>query len=211
MLRARLGTLKHEIVVTEMKFIGESEQKFSFTIPKGSKAVRMEDGTEFGSFILEDFTSEMKADPELICQLESAGYVIRPEDLDIEQFRQPDSLTQLMSYVDPSLKDGWLIQHINAIGFPTPIERGFLLMLRGWLKFADTFNREVIGPSLDEEGPNVIPEMSFDHYTGPLWAQIGWRLNSMLSTELGSRLDMGTLSSILCKALKQEGYNMDTI
>jgi len=53
--------------------------------------------------------------------------------------------------------------------------------------------------------------MSFDSYGGPLWAQIGWNLNSLLSCELGCRLDMGTLSSILYMALEREGYNMDDI
>jgi len=206
-LKSRSAVTKVGITELGWKPSGYDGEPFKFNIPKGSTFVRMEDGRTVGSFHLEEFTPEMKADPELIWQLETVGYVVKPEALIIDRPRQPQPLIMLLNYVPDHLKDPQRIRHLNAVQYPTPAEKGFLTMLRGWLQYADVYKRETIEAMSEEE----FPEMSFDHYTGPHWAQIGWRLNSMLSSPLGDRLDMGTLSSIINKALKQEGYNIDDL
>ena len=91
---------------------------------------------------------------------------------------------------------GWGGRHLNAIACPIGSERGFISMLRGWLKFADDHSNEDY-------------KIGEDYYTGPIWARIGVELRGLLSCDIGQRLDCGTLDKIILSALKDEGFNED--
>jgi len=92
-------------------------------------------------------------------------------------------------------KNGWPFRHYAALAIPGGSEVGFVSMLKGWLQFADDQNTQYDWP------------IGNDYYTGNIWARIGLELRQLLSCDIGSRLDCGTLDGIILDALEAEGFD----
>jgi len=92
----------------------------------------------------------------------------------------------------------WKIRHLNAINCPRGQEIGFVSMLKGWLTFADNH-----AYSVDDNERGI----GNDYYTGDIWARIGTELRGLLSCDIGSRLDCGTLDGVILGALEAEGFD----
>ena len=93
-------------------------------------------------------------------------------------------------------QNDWPSRHYEALAHPKGSEAGFVSMLCGWLQFADDHSNEDYA-------------IGNDYYTGPIWARIGVELRQLLSCDIGSRLDCGTLDGIILGALEAEGFNED--
>ena len=91
----------------------------------------------------------------------------------------------------------WGTRHINAVRFPRGNEVGYIDMLRGWLWYADNHHNQF---------DSGIGE---DYYTGDIWSRIGIELRALLNTDIGQRLDLGTLDGIILESLKAEGFSED--
>ena len=91
----------------------------------------------------------------------------------------------------------WPFRHHAALTHPQGSEVGFVSMLKGWLQFAD------------DQLKQYEQSIGHDYYTGPIWARIGIELRQLLSCDIGSRLDCGTLDGIILGALEAEGFNED--
>jgi len=95
-------------------------------------------------------------------------------------------------------KTGWSDRHFRAIARPLNPEVGFVVMLKGWLQFADNH-----AYSVDDNERGI----GNDYYTGDIWARIGSELRGLLSCDIGSRLDCGTLDGVILGALEAEGFD----
>ena len=91
----------------------------------------------------------------------------------------------------------WPSRHHIALALPEKSEAGFVSMLKGWLQFADSQTEQYDRP------------IGSDYYTGDIWARIGLELRQLLSCDIGSRLDCGTIDGIILGALEAEGFNED--
>ena len=92
----------------------------------------------------------------------------------------------------------WTATHMGAVQYPKGSEVGFVAMLKGWLTFADNHTYAV---GDNERG------IGNDYYTGDIWARIGSELRGLLSCDIGSRLDCGTLDGVILGALEAEGFD----
>ena len=92
--------------------------------------------------------------------------------------------------------NGWVARHMSAVNYPEGSEGGFVSMFKGWLQFADDHS-------------NGDYTIGADYYTGDIWARIGLELRQLLSCDIGSRLDCGTLDGVILGALEAEGFNED--
>ncbi len=90
---------------------------------------------------------------------------------------------------------GYHDRHRQAIRYPAGKEAVYLDLLKAWLSYADKF------PALTEY------RIGEDYYAGPEWARMGQSLIQLLSTDLGSRLDMGTLDHVIRQAWINEGFS----
>ena len=95
-------------------------------------------------------------------------------------------------------KTGWSDRHFRAIRIPRGVEVGFVSMLTSWLQFADDH-----AYSVDDNERGI----GNDYYTGDIWARIGSELRGLLSCDIGSRLDCGTLDGVILGALGAEGFD----
>lgn len=92
-------------------------------------------------------------------------------------------------------ENGWCARHIIAIMRPKAQEMGFVSMLKGWLQFADNHTY------------NYADGIGSDYYTGDIWARVGVELRGLLSCDIGTRLDCGTLDGVILSALEAEGFD----
>ncbi len=76
-------------------------------------------------------------------------------------------------------------------------EKALVMMLQGWLAYADAHNNLCDGES----------KIGDDGVLGPEWTEIGKALRGLLNGELG-RLDGGTLDQLLLNAMSSN--NVDT-
>jgi len=92
----------------------------------------------------------------------------------------------------------WKARHRIAVRSPrADVERPFLTMLQGWLDYAKWY--EVgFGSSIGE-----------DYVLADAWYHIGTALNEMLNGDLGTRLDLGTLNTIINDNLTEQGWDVD--
>ena len=94
---------------------------------------------------------------------------------------------------------GWGERHMAAVLGPRDgLEKAFVEMLSGWLRYADAHRGE------HESG------IGADYVLGPAWAQIGSHLLALLNGSLG-RLDGGTLDHLLRGTLEAEGFDPDRL
>ena len=102
-------------------------------------------------------------------------------------------------------KTGWKSRHLTAIAEPlgtvygpdTPTqERAMVLMLRGWLEYAQAHTK------------NFDSNIGDDHVLGDEWFKIGEALRRLLNGELG-RLDAGTLDTIIADNLAEQGFDTE--
>lgn len=83
--------------------------------------------------------------------------------------------------------------HEAAINLPKGVEVGLISLLKGWLRYADEYEKR------------YESSIGKDMILGPCWARIGESLLGMLNGELG-RLDGGSLDNIIRETLKDEGF-----
>ncbi len=88
----------------------------------------------------------------------------------------------------------WRLRHAAAIVSPHGPEVGIVHLLRGWLAYADCHLRRY---------ESTIGE---DGFLGPEWAKIGGAIRDLLNGELG-RLDAGSLDTIICNRLEENGFS----
>ena len=92
---------------------------------------------------------------------------------------------------------GWKSRHIAAIRAPRlGFERAIVRGIRSWLEYAQAHKRRY------ESG------IGKDGHLGEIWAAQGRALHDLLDGETG-RLDCGTLSTIIHRALRAEGFGED--
>ena len=102
-------------------------------------------------------------------------------------------------------KTGWKSRHLTAIAEPfgtlygpekpTP-ERAIVLMLRGWLEYAEA-HKSAFDSNIGD-----------DSVLGDEWFKIGEALRGLLNGDLG-RLDGGSLDTIIFDNLKEQGFDPD--
>ena len=89
----------------------------------------------------------------------------------------------------------WLARHLGAVITPcTELEKAFVELLSGWLRYADAHQAAY------ESG------IGADYILGPAWTQIGNALVTLLNGDLG-RLDGGTLDGLLRCTLTAEEFD----
>ena len=105
-------------------------------------------------------------------------------------------------------KTGWKQRHLMAMAEPLgtlqgnqvagvhALERAYVLMLRGWLEYADA-HRSATGSKIGD-----------DHVLGDEWFKIGEALRGLLNGDLG-RLDGGTLDTIIADNLNEQDFDPD--
>lgn len=91
---------------------------------------------------------------------------------------------------------GYWKRHEQALTAPNQVEGPIVLMLKGWLEYADHHENRY-DSRIGEDG--VI---------GPAWAEIGKSLLNLLNGEL-SRLDGGALDALIRNTLTDEGFELD--
>ena len=84
----------------------------------------------------------------------------------------------------------------NQVAGVHGLERAYVLMLRGWLEYADA-HRLTMGSKIGD-----------DHVLGDEWFKIGEALRGLLNGDLG-RLDGGTLDTIIADNLNEQGFDLD--
>lgn len=92
----------------------------------------------------------------------------------------------------------WKQRHLDAVTLPRNNEVPIVQALRAWLYYAD-MHRNRYESGIGEDG-----------VLGPAWAQWGDALRQLLNGDCG-RLDCGTLDSILCNTLTDEGFDPDKL
>ena len=105
--------------------------------------------------------------------------------------------TDRLNFV-PNYAKEWGNRHLSAIRHPIASERSIVVLLRGWLEYADQ-HKARFESTIGEDG-----------FLGPEWAKMGSSLLELLNGELG-RLDGGTLDSIIREALTAEGFDPDSL
>jgi hypothetical protein len=92
----------------------------------------------------------------------------------------------------------WKERHLYAVRQPwAEKEQPFLQMLQGWLDYAK--NHEA----------RFNSKIGDDYVLGDAWFNIGVALNTMLNGDLGTRLDCGTLNTIINDNLTEQGWDVD--
>jgi len=91
--------------------------------------------------------------------------------------------------------NGRAARHMSAVNYPQGSEGGFISIFKGWLQFADDQKAQYDNP------------IGNDYYAGDIWARIGLELRQLLSCDIGSRLDCGTLDGIILDVLEAEGFD----
>ena len=107
-------------------------------------------------------------------------------------------IERLTKIKDRFKSESWVVRHFAAVNCPKGSEIGFISMLKGWLTFADNH-----AYSVDDSDRGI----GNDYYTGDIWARIGTELRGLLSCDIGSRLDCGTLDGVILGALEAEGFD----
>lgn len=95
---------------------------------------------------------------------------------------------------EPGKLQWWFENHINAMQHPKPrsLEQALVLMLKGWLIYADEHRRR------------YESKIGDDMVLGPAWAAIGHGMRDLLNGVL-DRLDGGMLDGIIVDTLTEEG------
>jgi hypothetical protein len=102
-------------------------------------------------------------------------------------------------------KTGWKSRHLTAVAEPLGSiygpekpthERAMVLMLRGWLEYAEA-QKSAFDSNIGD-----------DYVLGDEWFKIGEALRGLLNGDLG-RLDGGTLDTIIADNLNEQGFDPD--
>ncbi len=97
---------------------------------------------------------------------------------------------------------GWKTRHMRAISqartFSIVVNQETVIV-----RALDTWVGYAIAHQARFESP-----IGEDYVLGPAWARWGFALRELLNGETG-RLDCGTLDTILCDNLAEQGYNPD--
>ena len=88
---------------------------------------------------------------------------------------------------------GYWARHELAIHMPVKFERAIVMMLRGWLAYAD------------EVKARYDSGIGDDGVLGPEWEDIGHAIHGLLNGDTG-RLDCGALSTLIHSVLAAEGF-----
>jgi hypothetical protein len=103
---------------------------------------------------------------------------------------------------------GWKLRHLQAMAEPfgtmqgnqragvNGLERALVIMLRGWLEYAESYKAR------------FESEIGDDYVLGNEWFAIGVAMLSLLNGDLG-RLDGGTLDAIIRDNLTEQGFDCD--
>jgi hypothetical protein len=92
----------------------------------------------------------------------------------------------------------WKERHLNAVRHPfVEKELPFLQMLQGWLDYAKSHEAR------------FDSKIGDDYVLGDAWCAIGVALNDLLNGDLGTRLDCGTLNTIINDNLTEQGWDVD--
>jgi len=121
---------------------------------------------------------------------------LEKKDLEGKEMTLSETLTKHPTY--ESIPGYWA-RHEDALAHPRNQELPLVIMLRGWLAYADMHKAQF------ESG------IGRDSLLGPQWAVIGAALRALLNGDVGRRLDLGVLDGVLYSALQAEGFDPESL
>ena len=90
--------------------------------------------------------------------------------------------------------NGWQTRHMQAVRC-TP-QHPIIVTVDAWCEYASAHARRFESP------------IGEDYVLGPAWARWGFAIRELLNGETGN-LDCGTLDTILCRNLEEQGFDPD--